>query len=596
MKLAKILDLSHIQNKRFIIIGDIHGSFNPFIDLLDNCNYNKDNDIIISVGDLADRGPDSHKVLAWFMQNKNIYCAQGNHDNKLMRYLGENKVSITHGLEKTLRQISNWSELDKSRLYEYLNNLPHIIKLPNVNQKETYVVHAGFMPGIPIEKQSLEYCLYIRGVNPKDFFDESKGIWYDHMDNNYNIFCGHIVHQDYGPYNGVWCLDGGACHGAVLRAAVIENDKIEIIEVPGLKKELNMNDPIESRDDLVAQGYLRCDKLDNFKIYTYTPKTVFENYWNEITLNSRGHIFDIQTGECIARPFPKFFNLNEKPETQENILPWGDGYEIFVKEDGWLGTLYRHNNQYKIATRGSFRSEGAIWATEFLNKNHNLDGLPDEVTLVFEIISSITKIVVDYKNEYLCLTAAFNRHTGEEYSRKQVEEWGKKFNFILCPVVRIKNNSLEDIKQECKTLQGDIIEGFVIRFNNGLRVKIKGEDYLKRHKLISNITPLNVWRILSEGKSLKDYISNLPKEYEKIVLGIVKQLNLSFDLIHADIYCEYNDIMAYSPKDIKEFAMLVQKSKSVHSPALFSLYKNDHKITNYIYQKIRPKNNILQED
>ena len=64
-------------------------------------------------------------------------------------------------------------------------------------------------------------------------------------------------------------------------------------------------------------------------------------HWNEYTLKARGIIFDSETGECIALPFKKFFNVNETQNTLIGNLPQ-EPFEVFDKLDGSLGISYWH--------------------------------------------------------------------------------------------------------------------------------------------------------------------------------------------------------------------------------------------------------------
>lgn len=228
-KLAKTLDLSDIKNKRFIVIGDLHGCFDQLIELLQKCNYNKDKDIIVATGDLCDRGNNSLDVLKFFMpdnphQYHNIYTVLGNHCDKFKRYLLGNKIKIGKPLQKTIDEFSVKciSDLEKGAIALWLNALPHIIRIPDLNNKPCYVVHAGFSPDYPPEKQSIESCLYIRGINPKNYFSKEGGLWYDYLNGDYIIISGHIVSEIIQPNPAVFCLDGGCVHGGVLRAIVID--------------------------------------------------------------------------------------------------------------------------------------------------------------------------------------------------------------------------------------------------------------------------------------------------------------------------------------------------------------------------------------
>src|SRR5262249_12861239 len=155
----------------------------------------------------------------------------------------------------------------------------------------------------------------------------------------------------------------------------------------------------------------------------------------DLTRNSRGHVFDLQTGECVAWPFPKFFNLGENQESLPDKFPWDQPYEIYEKMDGWLGLLYRHEGKFKVASRGSFHSTGATWATEFL-QGYDLSSLPNEVTLCFEIIHPEHQIILNYRGQRtLVVLAAFNRFTGEEYPRAVVAEWARRIGLPLVPLL-----------------------------------------------------------------------------------------------------------------------------------------------------------------
>lgn len=355
---------------------------------------------------------------------------------------------------------------------------------------------------------------------------------------------------------------------------------------------------VAKRDKLVEEGLLRYDDLDgtDLRIYNYT------NYcktWNEITLNSRGIIFNRKTGEVAARTFPKFFNMNERIDTQERNLPWHRGFRIFNKEDGWFGSLYRHAGQHKVASRGSFTSPGALWATEFIRR-FDLTDLPDEVTLLFEMICPITKIVVDYGNrEDLVLLSAYNRHTGEEYDWEQIEKWSEQFGFTL---VESHNETwLGACRGLLKTIPGNEQEGFVIRFNNGFRIKMKSEDYFRRHHLLSNLTPLVMWNNMVDGKVPKDVWTQVDVEYHGLLYDIVVVLEKQYLVLCSEIYKEFDNIyfhefggmMHQVPRG--DFASKAQKVK--HTSAMFSLLDGHyHKVDGYVMKRIRPNNNELDAD
>lgn len=343
---------------------------------------------------------------------------------------------------------------------------------------------------------------------------------------------------------------------------------------------------IKTRDKLVTDKVLRCDDLGDLRIYTYTNwcKT-----WTDLTLNSRGVIYNRKTGEKIAHPFKKFFNMNERIETQERNLPWKDGFRIFKKQDGWLGILYRDDGKYRIATRGSFKSIGAVWATEFLRK-YDLTYLQNEVTLLFEIVCHATHIVVDYGDrEDLILLAAYNRHTGEEYSWEDVEEIGREFGFTVTE--SYSQHWLGYCRGQLKTVSGSELEGFVIRFNNGLRVKIKSEDYFRRSHLLAHLTPIVIWNNMQDGKVTEDVWNEVDPEYHDQLNKIADILVELYKEVMNEINEQFDRIIERNDRNI--FAQCAQKMS--HQHVMFAILDRQYgRVDDYVMKRIRPHGNIMR--
>jgi RNA ligase len=100
-------------------------------------------------------------------------------------------------------------------------------------------------------------------------------------------------------------------------------------------------------------------------IWNYTEKVQYENLWDEVTLMCRGLVTD-DKGDIIAKPFKKFFNIEEGKYTPT------ENFEVFEKMDGSLGIVFWYEGQWILATRGSFTSDQAIKGTEIL-KRYNTD-------------------------------------------------------------------------------------------------------------------------------------------------------------------------------------------------------------------------------
>lgn len=279
--------------------------------------------------------------------------------------------------------------------------------------------------------------------------------------------------------------------------------------------------------EMIREGYVQVQKhpvLDLY-IYNYSAKAQYDRIWNETTLQCRGLILN-QHGDVIARPFRKFFNLGEM---ENQIIP-AESFEVYEKLDGSLGILYWHNGKPYIATRGSFTSMQSAKANEILLSKyaHLIKDLDPSKTYLFEIIYPENRIVVDYgKTEELILIGVVDTVTGLE------EELGE-FGF---PVVK-KFHGVNDI-HSLKALEEENKEGFVIKFSGGLRYKVKFDEYVRIHRIITQVSSISIWEYLREGKSLEELLDRVPDEFYNWVKKTNFNLREAFRKIEAQAKAEY---------------------------------------------------------
>ena len=204
-------------------------------------------------------------------------------------------------------------------------------------------------------------------------------------------------------------------------------------------------------------------------IWNYTEKVQYESLWDEVTLAARGLVTD-GSGRIVARPFQKFFNIEERKHTPTQE------FEVFEKMDGSLGIVFVYHGQVVYATRGSFASDQAKWMADWGDRYNFSHIIVEGYTYLFEIIYPENRIVVDYGGESrLVLLGVIKTDTGEETS------WDDLSAFEGWDLVK-RYDGISDYT----TLKGMVKnnqEGFVVRFSNGDRVKIKGEEYLRLHLL-----------------------------------------------------------------------------------------------------------------
>lgn len=263
-------------------------------------------------------------------------------------------------------------------------------------------------------------------------------------------------------------------------------------------------------EEMVEEGYVRFGTHKEFpelRIYEYTAKAMFERKWNQVTTQTRGLIVNWDTKEVLARPFTKFFNYGEPAQLDQIRLDLDDEVEVYDKLDGSLGIRYRRpDGKSAIATKGSFHSEQADWATKqlrFLPSVH----WDDNLTYLFEIIYPENRIVVTYDFSGLVLLGARDIMRGDEYFPEDLLEWhGRKATHYRYKTLRA---ALEAPPRKNA-------EGFVVYLSEfDVRVKIKQEDYLKLHKTVFSFGPQYIYDRLDDGQSEEEILAGLPDEFHK---------------------------------------------------------------------------------
>ncbi len=312
--------------------------------------------------------------------------------------------------------------------------------------------------------------------------------------------------------------------------------------------------------DWQSLGNISVGEKGNLRLFNYTSKAQFAGRWNFLERVSRGLIFNVYTGEVVARPFDKFFKFGEGGRfTTASIL------NVTQKMDGSLGILYRDNGSYRIGTRGIFDSEQSCWATEFLNKRFDLRKLPNSLTLLFEIIYPGNRVVIDYQGkEDLVLLAGRNRRKGQYLPFNQVQDISENFGFPLPRVYQFSR--VEDIVQATSDLDLSK-EGWVAEFADGQRFKFKGAEYLKIHKLINSLSFKNTLTCVKEG-TLDTLYDIIPDEFLGDVNGWVKEIGSMVKLVKGLAETAFD----LAPKDTrKDFALWVKENEPGLSSYLFAM-------------------------
>ena len=326
---------------------------------------------------------------------------------------------------------------------------------------------------------------------------------------------------------------------------------------------------------LIKDGYISERKHSecDYYIYNYTQKTQYEGLWNEDTMNCRGLILDGE-GNIIARPFKKFFNIGEYGDTANlGKIPNYTWFDVWDKMDGSLGILYRMpNGEHRIATRGSFESEQSKIGTEMLS-DYIIDILDtNNYTFLFEIIYPENRIVVDYKDQKdLVLLAGINKETGEELSYENLLELGQRSDLPVAQYYgRVSYNRFAFLKVENDIAEGK--EGFVLKFDNGLRVKIKSEEYVRLHRIVTGLNSKSIWDLLRRGENLELLLERVPDEFYDWADQVKTDFENNYKSIEHSCDVIVKSCRLKERKEVAEY--FLQKEHKIYSGILFTMYDN----------------------
>ena len=368
-------------------------------------------------------------------------------------------------------------------------------------------------------------------------------------------------------------------------------------------------------------------------IYNYSRTCQYGGLWDEITLACRGLVLDNE-GNVIAKPFPKFFNYEE--HTAEEIP--NDLFDVYEKMDGSLGICFyyerelTYSERYKlwfngnyetgmeyfeeivpnfddpyyhptptkkgewhIATRGSFVSEQAVKGKELLGK-YNFQKLHTDYTYLFEIIYKENRIVCDYDFEDVVLLGVINTKTGVEVNLHSDTEDVRIQNIIknigLNVVTRYNTfgEGFDVLKKEISNSK----EGYVIRFRNGMRMKIKGDEYVRLHRILTNFSTTDIWELLRTGGDMNEFLERVPDEFDKWVKMTIRDLKYAhFQIceragkLHDGFrYGKYGDV--YPEPTKKEFAEFVMKQYVPLRSVMFAMW-DKKPYDDIVWKLIKPK-------
>lgn len=198
------------------------------------------------------------------------------------------------------------------------------------------------------------------------------------------------------------------------------------------------------------------------------------------------------------------------------------------------------------------------------------------------------RIVVDYGEfEGLVLLGARNTEYGTDITYDALKSLEPELNLVK------RYDGYSDFDQ-LKSMNIPNEEGFVIKFSNGSRMKIKFEEYLRLHRIMTNVSTKSIWEFLSSDNttSLEELLNGVPDEfYDKIQKYIAK---LNRDFYEIQEYCGkyFDNILENYDQELpdgKTYSEIINKViEPQYHGIMWSMYNNRSYSSN-IWRILKPK-------
>lgn len=296
-------------------------------------------------------------------------------------------------------------------------------------------------------------------------------------------------------------------------------------------------------------------------------------------------------GRLIARPFGKFFNIGERPETQPNLIDFGKPHLVLDKLDGSMVHPAIVGDQVVFMTRMG-RSPQAKQAEElFLTPalSDRLRNVMDEgITPIFEYTGPKNRIIIRYEAAELTLLAARETVSGSYLDHDWLYREAVDMHLPVVSEISSEWTSAIAFLEFVRAIQGK--EGFVLRFLDEdpwrLLLKAKGADYVLKHKskeaigFEKNVLAL----ILSNG--LDDVLSLISEEEKQAVeeyrnhvqRGMSETVRLISELVETGANLDQKTFavehLAAQPQGIKALAFSARRSGDARGELCKFMEKN----------------------
>ena len=502
--------------ERVRIIGDIHGCYTVLQQAITPWD---EKTLYIFCGDYLERGIENKEMMYEMMRLStlpNTIMLEGNHERHIANFAFNTNLDRSKRFMKEVVApiIKDMTKKEVESLQRELRLFYKSLRqcYPFSFHGKKYLVSHGGLSYVP----NMTFIATSTFINGFGAYETDISKIYDAnyekgMCQNFIQIHGHRGVPD-GTYS--FCLEGEVEFGGELKYIDITADaftksgiKNDVYDKDYMRHEYqNMTQHLiyTQNEDINILGNSKLVKVKkcspNLYSLNFTSRVFHKRLWNESTVQARGLFVDRITGDVKLRSYNKFFNLNERPETELNNLANTLSFpvEIRTKENGYLAILGVINDELVFASKST--TEG-MHVDLFKNLFQKLPtSLQEEIkellkrnscSMMFEVISQEDTHIIKYDQDHLYVldmiqnTLDVNgKHIDVSFSRERLAELDsilKKYDTQLISIVKTiqQVNTMDELKNIInKELNSHHeSEGFVLVDSNGFMTKFKGPYY-----------------------------------------------------------------------------------------------------------------------
>ena len=213
------------MNARALVVGDVHGCADELDALLQQ--ERPEPGELYLVGDLVAKGPDSAGVLS-MVRERGARSVRGNHDQHVLKLWAARDADRPLPPAK-LEHVGLVHRLSRSDL-EWLGSLPLWLRLPAFG---ALIVHAGLVPGIPLEEQDPDLLLNLRTLREDGTGSRKHDagvLWGSRYSGPELVVFGHHARRGLQLHPHAVGLDTGCVYGGRLSALWLPEHRV--VSVP----------------------------------------------------------------------------------------------------------------------------------------------------------------------------------------------------------------------------------------------------------------------------------------------------------------------------------------------------------------------------